>query len=94
MGKRSKNILTGIHTQATVRFGESSRRHPTPHKKYENIGYVEVPDDHLYQKQNSERSDEVSRYVMVTRVQVPVRKLLLLLLFSLYYCGLGESISR
>ena len=38
--------------------------------KYQNIGYVEVPEDHLYNTQNSERSDEVSLYLMVACVQM------------------------
>ena len=38
--------------------------------KFENIGYVEVPEDHLYNTQNSERSDEVSLYLMVACVQM------------------------
>ena len=46
--------------------------------KFENIGYVEVPEDHLYKTQNSERSDEVSPYLIFACVQVPVRKLFLL----------------
>ena len=57
--------------------------------KHENIGYAEAPDDHMYNTQNSERSDEVSPYLMVACGQVPVRKLLLLLmllLLSLCYC--------
>ena len=51
--------------------------------KYENIGYVEVPEDHLYTTRHSGRSDEVSPYPMVACVQVPVRKFSLLLLLSL-----------
>ena len=65
--------------------------------KYENIKYVEVPEDHIYNTQNSERSDEVSPYLMVAYVQVPLRiwlLLLLLLLFSSHYCVLGDSINR
>ena len=42
--------------------------------KHENIGYAEAPDDHMYNTQNSERSDEVSPYLMVACVQVPVSK--------------------
>ena len=57
-----------------------------PHEhKYDKIGYVEVPEDHLYNTQNSERSDEVSPYLMVACVQVPVRKLLLLLLLFFFF---------
>ena len=48
--------------------------------KYDNIGYVEVPEDHLYKTRHSGRSHEVSPYLMVACVHVPVRKLLLLLL--------------
>ena len=54
--------------------------------KFENIGYVEVPEDHLYNTQNSKRSDAVSTCLMVACVQVPVRKLLLLLLFPVSAC--------
>ena len=60
--------------------------------KYENIGYVEVPKDHLYNTHDSERSDQ-SPCLVVACVQVPVRTLLLLL-FSSHYNVLGENIHR
>ena len=50
---------------------------------YDNIGYVEVPEDHLYNTHNSMQSDEVSPYLMVKCFQVLVRKLLLMLLLLL-----------
>ena len=43
---------------------------------FENIGYVKIPEHHLYNTQKTERSDEVSPYLMIVCVQVPVRKLL------------------
>ena len=59
--------------------------------KHENIGYAEAPDDHMYNTQNSERSDEVSPYLMVAGVQVPVRKLLLSLLSPVSACYKAEA---
>ena len=38
--------------------------------KYDNIGYAEVPEHHLYNTQNSERSDAVSPYLMLRQLLV------------------------
>ena len=53
--------------------------------KCENIGYVEVPEYQLSntRTQNSERSDEISPYLMVACVQVPGRKLLVVVVLLL-----------
>ena len=51
--------------------------------KCEKYGVCRSTRDHLYNTQNSERSDEVSTYLIVTCVQVPVRKLLLLLMMMM-----------
>ena len=57
-------------SELEVQAGTSCSYH-APYK-YDNIEYVEVPEDHLYNKQNWERSDEVSPYLMVACVQAPV----------------------
>ena len=76
-GKFKPELEFQAGTSSFLRAGTSSYREAYNH---ENVVYVEVPEDHEYNTQNSERSDEVSPYLMVAYVQVPVRKLLLLLL--------------
>ena len=62
-----------IDTGDTGITGSYDRRLVVPEislYKFENIGYVEETEDHLYNTQNSERSDEVSLYLMVACVQM------------------------